>query len=150
MALRPRQAAHCGAADLPDRALGQAHAVVAPNRSAPFNRFVADAPPDQSAPFNVSIADKTPSDQSAPVVRSVEDAPLSHGEPARAREARSSAIPLRPTADAALRRQEGLVAVNGRSTLPCDNVRMSDERFFTLRQADQLRTDIANLESGLE
>jgi len=27
---------------------------------------------------------------------------------------------------------------------------MSDERFFTLRQADQLRTDIANLESGLE
>jgi hypothetical protein len=27
---------------------------------------------------------------------------------------------------------------------------MSDERYLTLRQADQLRTDIANLESGLE
>jgi hypothetical protein len=27
---------------------------------------------------------------------------------------------------------------------------MSDERYLTLRQADQLRTDIASLESGLE
>ena len=27
---------------------------------------------------------------------------------------------------------------------------MSDERQLTLRQADQLRTDIANVESGLE
>jgi len=27
---------------------------------------------------------------------------------------------------------------------------MSDKRYATLRQADQLRTDIANLESGLE
>ena len=40
--------------------------------------------------------------------------------------------------------------VNHRATLICHNVRMSDERYLTLRQADQLRTDIANLESGLD
>ena len=40
--------------------------------------------------------------------------------------------------------------VNHRAILICHNARMPDERSLSLRQADQLRTNIANLESGLE
>jgi len=41
-------------------------------------------------------------------------------------------------------------ALNHGATIIWHTVRMQDESPLTLRQADQLRTDIANVESGLE
>jgi hypothetical protein len=44
----------------------------------------------------------------------------------------------------------GFSVVNDRATIIWHIVRMQDESPLTLHPADQLRTDIANLESGLE